>query len=243
MTIAYDGTRYHGFQKQKGTGLKTIQETLEKALSTITNENILVNGSGRTDAGVHAKGQVVNFKSNTKIPQEKLPLAVNSVLPGDIVVKEAVDVSPDFHARFNAKRKTYRYNIYNDRHMSPFWRYYAYHVPIILDVEKMNLGCERFIGEHDFTGFCAKDTSVRDYVRTIYNCNIQRSGPLLILTVEGNGFLYNMVRIITGTLLDIGKNKGKPEDITFLLHKKDRSLSGATAPPHGLYLFSVNYSD
>jgi tRNA pseudouridine38-40 synthase len=133
LIISYDGTAYHGFQIQKGTGLKTIQEALEKALGVLTQETVTINGSGRTDAGVHAKGQVVNFSSNTRIPAERLPYAVNSLLPPDIVVIKADDVPDDFHARLGAKRKTYHYTFYNDRFMDPFWRYYAYHVPVKLN--------------------------------------------------------------------------------------------------------------
>lgn len=243
LSLAYDGTKYHGFQKQNNTTLKTIQDELEKALSKITNESIIVNGSGRTDAGVHAKGQVVNFFSSTTIPSERISRAVNSVLPPDIRVWQAEDMPQDFHARFAAKRKTYCYTIYNDRQMSPFWRYYAYHVPVSLDTNKMKKGAENFVGTHDFHGFCAKNTAVNDYVRTIFSCQIEKEECLLRLYITGSGFLYNMVRIVMGTLLEIGKGKRDPEDIIALIKAKNRKLSGITLPPQGLCLFSVVYED
>jgi len=240
MTLAYDGTQYHGFQKQ-GSGLKTIQETLEQALFVLTQETITVHGSGRTDAGVHAQGQVISFQSEIRVPAQRLPLAINSVLPRDIRVLECVDVEPDFHARFTAKRKTYCYKLYNERHMSPFWRYYAYHIPVPLDLGKMQQGADYFRGTHDFSGFCAKDTKVRNFVRTIYDCEIDNEGPIVSFRITGNGFLWNMVRIMMGTLLTIGKGKRLPQDIPKLLAAGERQSVGATVPPHGLYLVSVEY--
>lgn len=241
MTLSYDGTAYHGFQVQNRTGLATIQGELEEALKVLTGEKTAVYGSGRTDAGVHARAQVINFFSNTRIPAERFPLAVNSVLPHDIVVMEALDVPPDFHARFCAKRKTYCYIIYNDRHHSPFWRNYSYHVPVDLDIKKMSEGAAHFLGAHDFSAFCAKNTSVEDFVRNVYECRVEKKGPLLCLTVTGDGFLYNMVRIMTGTLLEIGENKRSPDDIPRLLLTGDRTQAGRTVPPHGLCLWSVEY--
>jgi tRNA pseudouridine38-40 synthase len=241
LVLAYDGTKYHGFQIQNKTHLKTIQGTLERALCTLTQEEIAVIGSGRTDAGVHARGQVVNFHSTTCIPAERLPLAVNSLLPPDIVVLAAEDVPEDFHARFDAQRKTYCYTIYNRRMMDPFWRYYAYHVPIFLDTLEMGRACQLFEGSHDFSGFCARDTAVKNYVRTIYACSLQKEENLLKFTVTGNGFLYNMVRIMGGTLLEVGKGKVKAAEITELLQTGDRTLAGMTLPPQGLCLLSVEY--
>jgi len=241
MTLAYDGTAYHGFQVQNRTGLATVQEELEKALKALTGEETPVFGSGRTDAGVHARGQVINFFSETRIPAERFPLAMNSILPRDIVVWEALDVPADFHARFCARRKTYRYTIYNDRHHLPFWRHYSYHVPVHLDIEKMSEGAARFLGAHDFGAFCAKGTAVENFVRTIYDCRVEKKGPLVRLTVTGDGFLYNMVRIITGTLLEIGENKRPPGDIPLLLQAADRQQAGRTVPPQGLCLWSVEY--
>ena len=241
MTLAYDGTAYHGFQIQNRTGLATIQGELEKALQILTGEKTAVVGSGRTDAGVHARAQVINFFTQARIPAERFPLAVNSLLPRDIVVREAQDVAADFHARYSARRKTYRYVIYNARHHSPFWRHYSYHVPVPLDIEKMSAGTAYFIGTHDFRSFCAQGAAVEDYVRNVSACRVEKKGPLLCLTVTGDGFLYNMVRIMTGTLLEIGQSKRPPDDIARLLQAGDRTRAGATAPPQGLCLWSVEY--
>lgn len=243
LTLAYDGTNYHGFQVQRGTGLKTIQGTLEKALSILTKEETPVIGSGRTDAGVHARGQVVNFFSNSRIPVERFPLAINSLLPSSIVVREAEEVPADFHARFSAKRKTYCYTLYNDRVMDPFWRYYAYHVPVELDGAEMSKACVLFRGKHDFRGFCASDTTVKNFVRTIYACSLAKEDKLWRFTVTGDGFLYNMVRIIGGTLLEVGQGKHPAEEITALLKKRERKAAGITLPSQGLCLLSVDYAE
>lgn len=241
MVLAYDGTNYHGFQVQNRTGLKTIQGELEKALRILTNEQVTVNGSGRTDAGVHAQGQVINFRSSSAIPAERFPLAINSLLPRDIVVWQAQDAAEDFHARYSAKKKTYCYTIYNTRYSSPFWRYYALHVPVYLDLDAMKRGAEIFLGTHDFSAFCAKDSAVADHIRTVYECSIQQEGPLVRLFVTGNGFLYNMVRIMMGTLLEIGQDKQKPEDLRQILAGGERKDAGMTLPPKGLCLCSVEY--
>lgn len=241
MTVAYDGSSYHGFQKQRGTGLKTIQESLERALSLLTQEEITVHGSGRTDAGVHALGQVISFQCEKNIPAERFPLAVNSILPKDIRVLACEDVDAGFHARFTAKSKTYCYKIYNQRHMSPFWRFYSFHVPISLDVEEMQKAAEIFIGTHDFRGFCNKEAVVKDFTRTIYNSQIKQEGELITYQVTGNGFLWNMVRIMAGTLLEVGTGKRQAKDIEELLQAGERTLSGMTVPPQGLYLVSVTY--
>lgn len=241
MVLAYDGTQYHGFQVQNRTGLRTVQEELEKAIYTLTGEKVNVYGSGRTDAGVHAQGQVINFMSNTRIPEEKIAFAINSVLPRDIVVWQAQDVPSDFHARFSVKKKTYCYSIYNAKHFSPFWRHYAYHVPVELDIDKMSQGANRFIGEHDFSAYCAKNTAVVDHVRTIYDFRIEKDDALLKFIVTGNGFLYNMVRIMAGTLLEVGENKRSSEDISILFESKERKDAGMTLPPQGLCLWSVEY--
>lgn len=241
MAIAYDGTQYHGFQVQNKTGLKTIQDELETAIQKLTGEHVNVYGSGRTDAGVHARGQVVNFFSNTRIPEEKITYAMNSCLPRDIVVWDAKDVSEDFHARFSAKKKTYCYSIYNARHFSPFWRHYSFHVPVKLDLGQMLQGVQRFIGEHDFSAYCAKNTAVTDHIRTIYDFRIEKEQEHLRFIVTGNGFLYNMVRIMTGTILEVGANKRSPEDISIILETKERKSAGMTLPPQGLCLWSVEY--
>ena len=241
MTLAYDGTGYHGFQKQNRTALKTVQQELETALSTLTTEEVTVYGSGRTDAGVHAEGQVINFHTSSRIPTQRFPLAVNSLLPRDIVALEAQEVDEDFHARYSAKRKIYCYTIYNAPYLLPFWRYYAYHVPGNLDAGKMAEAAESFVGVHDFRGFCARDTAVTDFTRTIYSCRVEKQGSLLTITVEGNGFLYNMVRIMAGTLLEVGQNKREPDSILDLLKHGERKQAGMTLPPQGLCLVAVDY--
>lgn len=241
MILAYDGTNYHGFQIQNKTTLKTIQGSIEKALSTLTGNQVTIYGSGRTDSGVHARGQVINFLTDSRIPVEKYPLAVNSLLPPDIRVWKAEEVTEDFHARFNARKKTYHYTIYNDRHMSPFWRHYAYHVPVDLEIGKMKEAADQFQGIHDFSSFCAKNTAVSSFIRTIYSCLVIKEGSLITIKVEGNGFLYNMVRIMTGTLLEVGWGKRSVSEIPYLLEAKDRKQAGVTVPPHGLCLWSVNY--
>ncbi|PKM90576.1 MAG: tRNA pseudouridine(38-40) synthase TruA [Firmicutes bacterium HGW-Firmicutes-12] len=241
MTLSYDGTQYHGFQVQKGTRLKTVQGELEKALRILAGEKITIYGSGRTDAGVHALGQVINFNTISRIPEGKFAFAMNSVLPRDIVVWQAEDVSTEFHARYSAKKKTYCYTVYNDRHFSPFWRQYAFHIPIELDFESLSQGAKRFHGEHDFSTFCSNNTSIKGYVRTIYDFSVEKEGPLLKFTVTGSGFLFNMVRIMTGTLLEIGEKKKAPEDIVAILAAKDRRAAGMTLPPQGLCLHSVEY--
>jgi len=243
LVVAYDGTRYHGFQIQKGTRLPTIQGTLEQALTILTKEEIKITGAGRTDAGVHAQGQVVNFLSNTLVPVERFPLAVNSLLPEDIVVLQAEEVPVDFHACFSAERKTYCYTFYNSRMRDPFCRYFAFRVPVSLDLTEMNKACRLFVGEHDFSGFCASGSAVKNFTRTIYNCFIEKEDKIIRFLVTGNGFLYNMVRIMAGTLLEIGQGKRKAEDVANLLQKGQRKLSGITLPPQGLCLLSVGYDE
>ncbi|GAB6178872.1 tRNA pseudouridine(38-40) synthase TruA [Desulfotomaculum defluvii] len=242
LTVAYDGTNYHGFQEQRGTGLATIQEVLESTLSTLGKNSIQVIGAGRTDAGVHAQGQVVNFRSDKwPIPIEKIHLAMNALLPLDLRIVKAEEVTMDFHARFSASAKTYRYSIYNHRVLSPFHRLYCYHEPRKLDVEAMRKGALHLLGSHDFKSFQAQGTPVKDTIRTIFRAEIIEELPIIHLYVRGNGFLYNMVRIITGTLIGLGIGKIKPEDMPGIIQGKNRKLAGFTAPPQGLCLMEVEY--
>jgi len=243
LVLTYDGTKYHGFQIQRGTGLPTIQGTLEKALSILTQEKISVIGAGRTDAGVHAQGQVVNFHSNTTVPTERFPLAINSLLPEDIAVLKAEEVTTDFHACFSAQRKTYCYTFYQAKIRDPFWRYYSYHVPVTLNVAEMQQACPEFIGEHDFSAFCASGSSVKDFTRTIYSCSIEKEEKIVRFIVSGNGFLYNMVRIMAGTLLEVGQGKRQAEDVSVLLQSGQRKLAGITLQPQGLSLLLVGYDE
>lgn len=243
LTIAYDGTNYHGFQEQRGTGLVTIQEVLENCLGRLCGRKVRVIGAGRTDAGVHARGQVVNFNAGDwKIPTERIVLALNDILPRDIAVLTAQEVGENFHARFSALSKTYLYTIYNSRIPSPFWRLYSYFVPRYLDVTAMNLAVRELVGRHDFASFQAAGRPVKSTVRTLFEAEVCREGEELIyLTFRGDGFLYNMVRIMVGTLLEVGLGKRVPGDIASILAARDRTRAGPTVPAAGLCLERVEY--
>ncbi|MBF8984077.1 tRNA pseudouridine(38-40) synthase TruA [Lutibacter sp. B2] len=239
LTIEYDGTDFLGWQKQsKG---RTVQEEIEKALSKILKKDVKINGSGRTDASVHAKGQVANFREAFTIPVERLPVALNSVLPDDIAILSAIEMNYDFHARYNAMGKKYVYKIYNSNIRSPLSRNYVYYVPQDLDIEKMKMATKYFLGTHDFKGFMASGSSVKETVRTIYNLDITEKEKQITVEVSGNGFLYNMVRIITGTLVDVGRGKINLNDLENIIASGDRNRSGHTASAQGLYLYEVYY--
>jgi len=240
--IEYDGTHYHGFQIQVNQNLPTIQGTLESCLMRVLKEPIKVTGAGRTDAGVHAEGQVINFFTCTKIPLERLPLAINCQLPEDLVIKSVEIVDEDFHAQYRAKGKHYIYRIYNNRTPSVFFRNFSYFVPYNLDFDLIQQGCRLFVGTHNFKGFSASGTTVKSFVRTIYSLELIQNGDLWEFHIQGNGFLYNMVRIIVGTLLELGKGKRDLASIQEALKKEDRTLAGQTAPPQGLCLKKVFYS-
>lgn len=240
VLIEYDGTNYHGFQRQT-EDLPTIQQVLEETLEQLTKHPVTIIGAGRTDAGVHARGQVINFRIDCGIPLDKIPLAMNRLLPGDIVVLAAEEAQETFHAQFRAKRKVYRYHIYNSRIPSAFDRLYSYHVPHKLDLDKMRDAAEYIVGEHDFSAFKAAGAKTKTSVRTVYKLDIDDSSPHIYLTVEGNGFLYNMVRIITGTLLYVGKGKLTPEDVRRFVETGKREEAGPTVPPQGLCLMEVKY--
>lgn len=239
LTVAYDGTAYHGFQTQ--AKLPTIQETIEGAISKLAKTAIKLQGAGRTDAGVHARGQVVNFRTEINIPLDKWPLAVNSILPEDIVVLKAEEVAEEFHARFDAKGKTYTYQIYSSPIASPFYRNYAWHVPVKLDAAAMDEAAQVLIGKHDFSSFQAADTRYRDPVKTLLKAEVKGEGPLVTVTLTGDGFLYNMVRIITGTLVQVGQGKLIKADLSDILEARSRTKAGATAPPQGLFMQEVYY--
>lgn len=198
---------------------------------------------GRTDAGVHALGQVANFKTNSNLPVSKFAIAINSRLKKSIVIKKAEQVEEDFHARFACKKKTYVYKIDNSEYGSSIYRNLKYHIPQKLDVEKMDRAAKYFEGEHDFKAFKASGTSSKSSVRTIYKASVKQEEQNITMTLTGNGFLYNMVRIISGTLVDVGLGKIKPEEIPIILEQKDRTKAGKTLPAHGLYLVSVEYDE
>lgn len=242
-TVSYDGGNYGGYQVQANR--ITVQEVLEEALEKVVKDKVRIHASGRTDAGVHAQGQVFHFQTNVPIPEERWPLAVNQLLPDDIVVLDASYVDNSFHARFDVKEKIYRYCIWNKRIPDVFSRRYAWHIPVRLDIEAMREGATHLIGEHDFTSFCSIRTVVEDKIRHIYDISIWEeeefgSGKIWI-SFRGNGFLYNMVRIMVGTLADVGSGKRSPSDLPAILAGCDRNLAGKTAPAHGLFLWEVRY--
>lgn len=240
LTIEYDGKDFNGWQKQPNK--LNIQGEIEQVISSITGEeNIELNASGRTDAGVHALGQVANFKTNSNIPIEKIAIAINSRLKKSIVIKKAEEVDDRFHSRYNCKRKTYRYIINNSNNGTAIYRNLEYYVPQKLDVLKMQEAVKYFEGEHDFKGFKASGTSSKSSVRIIYDAKVKQENDKVYIELTGNGFLYNMVRIIAGTLVDVGLGKTNVEDMGEILSSKDRSRAGKTLPPQGLYLVKVEY--
>jgi len=239
VQIAYDGTNYSGWQSQPNG--KTIQEEIMKALKKLTGDEIIINGAGRTDAGVHAYGQVASFILERNIPVNRLPLALNSNLPEDISIVNAIEVPMEFHARFSATGKRYIYHIYEGRYRNPVLRNYSYHVHYELDHNKMREAANFLIGTHDFRGFMSNGSSVQNTVRTIHKLDIISKDNSLYIHIEGNGFLYNMVRIITGTLVKIGTGKMAVEQIQKVLETKDRTIAGHKAPSQGLFLDKVFY--
>lgn len=239
LTICYDGGRYYGFQRQNG--LPTVQAELERVLSTRFQENIIVQPSGRTDAGVHALNQVVHFDTEKQFDTSSFGYSINTMLPKDIAVNSCEKVSDDFHARFDAKKKTYLYKVCLSKIHSPLKRLY-YHICFYdLDVEKMKKACQFFIGEHDFRAFMLADEEKENTIRTIYDLHIDCEGEDLFIYVTGNGFLHNMVRIIVGTLIDVGRGRFAPEDIIKMIDSKRHVMTGKTLEACGLYLYSVEY--
>lgn len=242
MLLAYDGTNYAGWQVQEGQGrVKTIQGTVEKALALITGERIRVTGAGRTDAGVHARGQVIHFDTDSRIPVPSFPAALNSVLPPDIRFYGAEEVSPDFHAQYQAREKTYRYTIDCGPVPDVFLRNYACHISYQLDLPAMQEAAKLLLGTHDFRSFCASGSSVKNFVRTVKALEICQSDFLIYVNITADGFLYNMVRIIVGTLLEIGRGKLPSGYMAELISAQDRTLAGPTAPAKGLCLEQVVY--
>ena len=241
LRLRYNGTNYHGWQVQKTHA--TVAETLEKALSAICKEKIKVTGCGRTDAGVHAERYIANFRTQAGIPCDRLPLAVNTRLPEDIAVYSAFEVDEGFNAIGSCLKKEYTYRIYNSRIHNPFYVDRAYFYPKRLDEAVMDRAARAFEGKHDFRAVRSVGTETRTTVRTIYYCYVTRSADLLELKVCANGFLYNMVRAITGTALYAAEGKLTPEDIPAILESGNRTLAGPTVPPGGLYLTKLWYED
>ncbi len=239
LIIEYDGKGFNGWQKQPNK--LNIQGEIERAIEEITGEKIDLIASGRTDAGVHSLGQTANFKTNSKIEIEKFAKAINSKLKKSIVIKSAEEVDERFHSRYSVKSKTYRYVINNSENGSAIYRGLEYNISNKLDYKKMNEAIKYFEGEHDFKAFKASGTSSKSSVRKILKGVVKKEGERIIIELTGTGFLYNMVRIISGTLVDVGLGKIAPEEITNIIESKDRKNAGKTLPAHGLFLVKVEY--
>ena len=239
IVVAYDGTNYSGWQIQPNA--VTIQGVLNETLTSLLGEKIEVMGASRTDAGVHALGNVAVFDTNTRIPGEKISYALNQFLPPDIRIQLSEEVEPDFHPRYCDSEKTYQYRILNRRFPVPTERLYSYFYHYFLDVNKMREATSFLIGKHDFASFCGSGAQVRSTVRTITAMDVDKDQDMITLTVSGTGFLYNMVRIIAGTLIEIGNGQYPPEQMREILAAKDREAAGPTAPAHGLTLVGITY--
>lgn len=243
LTIAYDGRRYHGYQIQKN-GL-SIQQMLCEAAEAVFHAPCAITGCSRTDSGVHA----LDFKAtlepscDIRIPAEKVAVAMNTVLPEDISVLSSVVVPTEFHARYDVKWKEYRYQLYVSAARDPFLSGRAYHYPRALSIDAMAEAATHVVGTHDFRAFMASGSDVTDTVRTIYDCHLEVDKSRISIVVSGNGFLYNMVRILTGTLLSVAEGKRSPEDVPRIITSCDRTQAGITVPPHGLYLSRVSYDE
>ena len=242
LTVSYDGTAYAGWQRQQNA--LAVQQVLEEALRKLTGEATLtVTGSSRTDAGVHALGQRVHFDTASRIPPDKFPFALNTCLPADIRVLDGRYVPAEFHARFDAAGKRYTYRIHNAPHASALYRHLCAHVPVPLQMEPMERSLQTLLGTHDFSAFQAAGGTAKTTVRTIEQVELTRQGDDLTLTIQGNAFLYNMVRIIAGTLIQVGNGQYPPERVKKILDACDRSVSGPTAPAHGLTLMGIEFFD
>ena len=239
LTIQYDGTNYAGWQFQKNA--RSVQETIERALKKILGENIRLIGAGRTDSGVHAREQAANFKTRSKLPAKNIQKALNSRLPKDIRVSKVEEAAAVFNSQFDAKAKAYRYTIVNSDFMDPFLRRFAAKCFYRLDINAMKKAARHLLGRHDFRTFQAKDVRRRQAVRTVKKIRIEKSGNLIYIDMEADGFLYNMARNIVGTLIEVGRGKMAPDDVREILKKLDRRLAGPTAPAAGLCLVKVKY--
>lgn len=239
LTVAYDGTAYHGWQVQPGA--VTIESELNRCLSDLFKEDIRVIGASRTDSGVHAMGNIAVFDTTARMPGEKVSYALNQRLPEDIRIQKSEEVAPDWHPRHQNSRKTYEYRIYRGEFPMPVKRLYSLFTYHKLDVEAMKQAAVYFAGEHDFKSFCQVGAQVESTVRTIYALTVEEQGPELVIRVTGNGFLYNMVRIIAGTLMEVGQGKKRPEDIPEIIEAKNRQAAGPTAPPQGLMLVKYEF--
>lgn len=241
LKLKYDGSHYHGWQRQNNCA--TVQGILERTLNKVLKQEITVDGSGRTDAGVHALGQCVTFKAELTMPIENIKFALNNVLPNDVYVSELHVVSDDFHARYSAVAKTYVYKVYTDHERNPFLDPYHYHYPHELNTELMRRAMKYYLGTHDFRTYMASGSKTSNTVRTIYSFDLEEVKGRLIFTITGNGFLYNMVRIIIGTVLHVGIGKIAADQVPEIIASKDRNRAKFTPPGNGLYLKNVYYDN
>jgi len=239
LTVAYDGTNYHGWQAQNN-GI-TIESELTRALSELLGETVQVIGASRTDAGVHALGNIAVFDTDARMPADKFSYALNHLLPEDIRIQRSEEVAPDWHPRRVPSRKTYEYRIYRAQFPMPTKRLYSYFTYLPLEAAPMREAAQYLVGEHDFRSFCQTGAQAETTVRTIYALDVEEQGSDLVIRVCGNGFLYNMVRIIAGTLMDVGLGRRTPESMTDILAACDRTAAGPTAPAHGLTLMRYEF--
>lgn len=241
LVVAYDGTKYHGWQVQQNG--ETIEGVLNRTLSELLGETIVVTGASRTDSGVHSYGNIAVFDTDTRIPAEKISYALNQRLPEDIVVQDSCEVALDFHPRHCNSRKTYEYRILNREFPLPTHRYDTYFCYHKLNLAKMQEAAEYLVGQHDFKSFCATAAVVETTVRTIYSLTVEKADDIITIRATGSGFLYNMVRIIAGTLLQVGMGKKSPSEIPDILKACDRSAAGPTAPACGLTMMGIEYEE
>ncbi len=240
LTIEYDGTNYLGWQKQKSSK-NTIQETIEIAISKIVKKEVSITGSSRTDSGVHAKGMVANFYTDSNVPPERFREAINTKLPDDIAIIKSEEVPEEFHSRYDSKGKTYCYTLLNREEKVALYKNFSYHVRETLNIDDMKKACEYFIGKHDFKAFKTAGSSVKTSTRTVSDLHIEQEGNFIKIFITADGFLYNMVRIIVGTLIEVGLGKIKAESIENIIKEGKREEAGYCVPPNGLVLEKVYY--
>ena len=239
LTIKYDGSNYHGWQVQKNA--LTVQEVVQNAVERVFGKRLDIKGCSRTDSGVHANMYCLSFKTDMAIANEGVIMSLNTRLPSDIAVIDCVEVDDDFHARYSCTSKEYIYKIYNGKIRNPFTAKYAYHYRYPIDADYLNAEAQAFVGKYDYRGFCSSHSDVEDTVRAVKSCSVWREDDMVYFKVEADGFLYNMVRIMTGTLLFISQGKIGQGELIDIIKSCDRRRAGKTAPPQGLYLNKVNY--
>lgn len=239
ITIRYDGSDYHGYQVQNNA--ITIQEVFQNSVEKVFGERLDITGCSRTDSGVHANMYCITLDTDMNITNESVVLALNTYLPKDIAAYDCKEVAEDFHPRYSCKSKEYVYKIYNGKYRNPFYDRYSYWYRFPIDAEYLNQEAKAFIGKHDFAGFCSSKSDVEDTKRTIYSFDIWREEDFVYFKISGDGFLYNMVRIIVGTMLFVAQGKIKSGELHEIISSCNRSLAGKTAPPQGLYLNKINY--